>query len=171
MGSIAPRRLRTELSGRGIGECAREAAVRAGKLNRFRYMTRPTGIPQADRLARQPGGWHRARPIDRPISEVFDVLTDLEAYLPDWAKGPTAVHKDTPARTGVGTKLTVAVPVAAIRVRGLYEVTPLAPSRRLSPAGSARVDASDEERSVDHCARSGALGVLFRSSSRAARRA
>ena len=63
------------------------------------------------------------RTIDRPISVVFDVLTDLETYLPAWAKGPIAVRKETPGRTDVGTKLTVVARVAAIRVRGPYEVT------------------------------------------------
>lgn len=75
--------------------------------------------------------------ICRPPAHVFAVLTDLEQYLPRWAKGPVAAKKPTSAPTTNGTRFEVTARVAGIRVRSPYTVTSFERDRRFAGSGIA----------------------------------
>src|SRR5262249_22821816 len=83
--------------------------------------------------------------VRRRMDEVFALLTDLETYLPQWARGPVAVEKTTPGPTGIGTRFAVTARVGPVRVRSPYEVTAWKPDEVFGGSGIAGPLAFDEE--------------------------
>jgi hypothetical protein len=81
---------------------------------------------------------HRDFTVRRPVAEVFDLLADLETYLPQWAKGPVAVRKTTPGPKRTGTRLTVTARVGPVKVRSPYEITAWKPHEVFGGSGTAR---------------------------------
>jgi len=75
--------------------------------------------------------------VASPRRHVFDVLTDLETYLAQWAKGPVAVEKLSDGPKAVGTQLRVTAQVAGIRVRSPYEITGWEPDELFAGTGIA----------------------------------
>ena len=88
---------------------------------------------------------HRDFTVRRPVAEVFDLLADLETYLPQWAKGSTAVQKTTAGPKGTGTVLTVTARVGPFRVRSPYEITAWKPDEVFGGRGIAGPLVFDEE--------------------------
>jgi carbon monoxide dehydrogenase subunit G len=88
---------------------------------------------------------HRDFTVRRPVAEVFDLLADLETYLPQWAKGPVAVRKTTPGPKRTGTRLTVTALVGPVKVRSPYEITAWKPHEVFGGSGTAGPFVFDEE--------------------------
>ncbi len=75
--------------------------------------------------------------INGPPAHVFGLLTDLEQYLAQWAKGPVAAKKLTTGATGSGSRFEVTARVAGLRVRSPYVVTRFELDRRFGGDGIA----------------------------------
>jgi uncharacterized protein YndB with AHSA1/START domain len=75
--------------------------------------------------------------IARPPAEVFSILTDFEAYLARWAKGPVAAAKLGPDPTGPGSRFDITAKIGPLRVRSPYEVLEWEPPHRFGGRGVA----------------------------------
>ena len=75
--------------------------------------------------------------INRPPAHVFAVLTDLEQYLAQWAKGPVVAKKLTSGVTTSGSRFEVTARVAGMHVKSPYVVTSFEPDQRFGGDGIA----------------------------------
>jgi Polyketide cyclase / dehydrase and lipid transport len=82
-------------------------------------------------------------------AHVFALLTDLEQYLAQWAKGPVAARKLTTGPTSAGSRFEVTARVAGIRVRLPYVVTNCELDRRIGGDGIAGLVRFSEEYALE----------------------
>jgi len=83
--------------------------------------------------------------IARPPAVVFSILTDFEAYLAQWAKGPVAAAKLGSGPTGPGTRFEITAQLGPFRVRSPYEVLVWEPPQRFAGRGVAGPVRFEEE--------------------------
>jgi uncharacterized protein YndB with AHSA1/START domain len=83
--------------------------------------------------------------IARPPAEVFSILTDFEAYLARWAKGPVAAAKLGPDPTGPGSRIAITAKIGPLRVHSPYEVLVWEPPQRFGGRGVAGPVRFEEE--------------------------
>jgi uncharacterized membrane protein len=69
--------------------------------------------------------------VSRPISDVFDFLSDHER-LPAWTAGVKRVTRTSPAPIGAGTTYQVVAKMLGRRVRFAYEITSYEPDKQFA---------------------------------------
>jgi len=84
-----------------------------------------------------------------PPARVFEVLTDFERYMAQWASGPIEARKLTPGPTAPGTRFQVTAKLASVRMRSPYVITGLERDRRFAGDGIAGPVRFSEEYRLD----------------------